>query len=109
VRAVAVDKIVVKRGGRALHSENQSGRLVLICASHTRRILASGVLKSKNVTEDLPRWTPEQTVTASIVKKLEELNLDECDCVVFDLFSNDIYIGTDSKGFGILPFKDQDD
>jgi hypothetical protein len=48
------------------------------------------------------------SVAAGIVKTLSDLNLDESDCVVLDLFSNDIYIGTDSKGYGSLPFNDQD-
>jgi hypothetical protein len=102
------DSIVVERGAGALHTENQSGRIVFIGASHMRRILASDALKNENVVDDLPRWTPDADIAQSIIKKLEILKLNENDCVVMDLFSNDVYIGTDGKGFGSPPFKDQE-
>jgi hypothetical protein len=73
-----------------------------------RRILASDALKDENVVDDLPCWTPDTDIALSITKKLENLKLNENDCVVMDLFSNDVYIGTDGKGFGSLPFKDQE-
>jgi hypothetical protein len=56
----------------------------------------------------LPHWTPTETTTASLTKKLHELKLKKEDCVVLDLFSNSVYMGTDNRGLPNPPFQDEE-
>jgi hypothetical protein len=83
--------VSIMRGTCANPDENQVGRLAVIGSSHLRRVSASGALRSVQLVERLPRWTPPAATTATAKSILAAAKLTENDCLLLDCFSNSIY------------------
>jgi hypothetical protein len=66
--------ICVERSVGALPNDNRSGRIAIVGASHSRRLMASVALKSVTTIKDLPRWTPENEIVDEIAKRITDIN-----------------------------------
>jgi hypothetical protein len=53
----------------------------------------------------VPGWVPKRENIAALAEKVEKLNLNEKDCVMLDLWSNSVYLGSDEEGFPVRPSK----
>jgi hypothetical protein len=99
-------EVFVLRGTCASPNQNQVGRLAIIGSSHMRRMSASDALRSAQIVENLPRWTPTAATVAATKAILTAAKLTDTDCLVLDCFSNSVYTGTNEMGYASPPFQD---
>ena len=81
-----------------------SGRLVLIGASHMRRIAKELRTAGVEVIDlSVPGWTASKEKIEHLTAELSGLALTSADVVVFDIWSNSVYLGSDEDGFPAKP------
>jgi hypothetical protein len=101
------ENVSVQRGAGASPNEN-TGRVAIIGASHSKKYAASDALRNGTQISDLPHWTPDAKLSATIAKKIKDLKLDDNDCLVLDIFSNSAFMGTDNRGLPLPASQDGD-
>jgi hypothetical protein len=91
------ENISVARGGGLALVGTSAGTMVMIGASHTRRMTDSSAASHINLMQGLPRWTSDGSCAAECIEILAQAELTSSDCVYLDIFSNNTYLGTDDR------------
>ena len=97
-----------ERGTEAPTAGLEPTRTVFLGASHTKRLTAPAEASGWSNDLLLPRWAPEKDSIAEICVRLRALRLTKADVLVLDLFSNNTYMGTDSLGMAVMPYRGED-
>jgi hypothetical protein len=86
------------------------GRVVFVGSSHMVRV-AREMRKAGSEVVDLsvPGWVPNKDSITLLASKLARLNLTSEDCVVMDIWSNSVYLGSDENGYPVKPQRSESD
>jgi hypothetical protein len=84
-----------------------ANRIIIIGASHTKRIAGSSAFKNHKVVDlSVPGWKPDTKNVEKLCAQLDQISLTASDTVVLDPLSNNAFCGTNSDGVPEPMFKD---
>jgi hypothetical protein len=87
-----------------------TGRTVIVGASHMRRVAREMRDAGSEVIDlSVPGWLPTKENIAAVATKLASIDLTAEDCIVIDLWSNSVYLGSDDYGYPLKPVRPEID
>jgi hypothetical protein len=98
----------VAHGGGLARMGTSAGTLIMIGASHTRRMTDSDAASRIKLMQGLPRWTSDGSQMTECVQILTQAELTSSDCVFLDIFSNNMFLGTDERRLPAEPEQDEE-
>jgi hypothetical protein len=85
-----------------------SRRMIVLGASHAKRVAANLIAKGQNVCDlSVPGWAADNTSVSSICSKLNNMSITDNDVIFLDPLSNSVFCGTDAEGAPKIIKKDQ--